>query len=260
MLLTIDVGNTETVFGVYDGAALKAHGRFSSVMQRTADEAWLVFRMWCDAERIEADSLNGVVISSVVPNLTPVFSDMSARHLQIEPLVVSTETVPGIKVRYESPGTVGADRLCNAVAGYSAYGGPLVVVDFGTATTFDAISAAGEYLGGVICLGLNGASQELHRVAAKLPKVDLAFPPNVIGRTTETSIQSGILWGAAVLVDGLVERIGTELGRPDVTAVATGGLAGMVAAHCRRIQHVDPFLTLEGMRLIYERAHAEGSS
>jgi type III pantothenate kinase len=254
MLLVIDAGNTETVFGLYRDEALVSRWRMSSHSGRTADEAWVLLRGWCDTQGLKPEDIRDAVISSVVPDLTALFSDMVLRHLRIRPLIVSSDTDTGIPIRTEAPATVGADRICNAVGGLAKYGAPLVVVDFGTAITFDVISGKGEYLGGLIGLGLRGAALELHRVAAKLPRVDLVFPPAVIGRNTETCIQAGLLWGAAAMVDGLISRIAGELGLPDVAAVATGGMADLVSSQCARIRHVDPFLTLEGMRIIHSRA------
>jgi type III pantothenate kinase len=253
MLLVVDVGNTETVFGLYEGETLKTTWRLSSHVNRTADEFWILLKMWCESMKLGVDEIAGVAISSVVPNLTSVFSDMASRHLRVDPLVVTADTDTGLAILYDSPRTVGADRICNAVGGTVKFGSPLIVVDFGTATTFDVISEKREYVGGLICLGLKGASQELHRVAAKLPKVDLVFPPAVVGRSTETSIQAGIMWGTAIMVDGLVDQIASELGVPSVQTVATGGMAGLIVSKSKRIQRVEPFLTLEGMRLIYQR-------
>jgi len=260
MLLVIDVGNTETVFGLYAGDALKTHWRLSSHVNRTADESWILLRMWCDSQNLRAADIRGVVISSVVPNLTSVFSDMASRHLKTDPLIVSSETDTGLVILYDTPRTVGADRICNAVGGIARHGTPLVIVDFGTATTFDVISEKKEYLGGMICLGLRGAAQELHRVAAKLPRVDLVFPDSVVGRNTETSIQSGIMWGTSIMVDGLVNAIAAELGVPDLRAVATGGMAELISAKSRRIRSVEPFLTLEGMKLIHRRIASRTTS
>jgi type III pantothenate kinase len=253
MLLVIDVGNTETVFGLYEGDVLKTTWRLSSHVNRTADESWILLKMWCESHNIRSGGIKGVVISSVVPNLTSVFSDMASRHLKIDPLIVSAETDTGLTILYDSPRMVGADRICNAVGGITKFGPPLIVVDFGTATTFDVISEKNEYIGGLICLGLKGASHELHRVAAKLPKVDLVFPSKVVGRNTETSIQAGIMWGTAIMVDGLVDRIASELGYPSLKVVATGGMAVLIVSKSKRIQYIEPFLTLEGMRIIYQR-------
>lgn len=254
MLLVIDAGNTETVFGLYRGDALVSRWRMSSHSGRTADEAWVLLKGWCDAEGLETDGIRNAVISSVVPDLTALFSDMAVRHLRLRPLVVSSDTDTGVPIRTDAPATVGADRICNAAGGIARYGAPLVVVDFGTAITFDVISAKGEYLGGAICLGLRGAARELHRVAAKLPRVDIVFPPSAVGRNTESGIQAGLLWGTAAMVDGLIGRMAAELNCPDITAVATGGMADLISSQCARIRHVDPFLTLEGMRIIHGRA------
>lgn len=256
MLLVIDAGNTETVFGLYRGRDLVSRWRMSSHSGRTADEAWVLLRGWCAAEGLEAAGIRDAVISSVVPDLTALFSDMAVRHLRVRPLVVSSDTDTGVPIRVDAPATVGADRICNAVGGLARYGAPLVVVDFGTAITFDVLSAKGEYLGGAICLGLRGAARELHRVAAKLPRVDLAFPPSAVGRNTESGIQAGLLWGTAAMVDGLIGRMAGELGGADIAAVATGGMADLISSQCARIRHVDPFLTLEGMRIIHQRAAA----
>lgn len=253
MLLVIDIGNTETSIGLYRGEKLKAHWRLSSRSPRTADECWILLKTWCETLGIRLDEIEGVVISSVVPSLTVVFEAVSKNRLGREPITVSAETDTGLVILYDSPRTVGADRICNAVAGYVYHGSPLIVVDFGTSTTFDVISERGEYLGGVIALGLMGASQELHRLAAKLPRVDLDFPPFVVGRTTETSIQSGIMWGTIAMVDGMVDKIQKEMGWNRFKVVATGGAAPLVVEKSERIQQMEPFLTLEGMRLIYDR-------
>lgn len=254
MLLVIDVGNTETVFGLYEEENLRAHWRLSSRMYRTSDECWIQIRMWCEARGLSISTIEGMVICSVVPSLTAVFREVSTGHFGIEPLVVTAETDTGLRILYDTPRAVGADRICNAVAGYAQYGGPLIVVDFGTTTTFDVVSEEEEYLGGVIALGVLSASQELHRLAAKLPRVDVVFPPLVVGKTTETSMQSGIMWGTVALVDGMVDRIVGEMGWKTFQVVATGGAASLLAEKSERIQTVEPFLTLEGMRLIYQRS------
>ena len=253
MLFVVDIGNTETVIGLYLRDDLKAHWRLSSKSPRTSDESWILLKMWCEAGRFSLSDIKGVVISSVVPSLTTVFKEMSTGHLGIQPLEVTAETDTGLSILYDTPRTVGADRICNAVGGYCLHGGPLIIVDFGTATTFDVISSKGEYLGGIISLGVKGASQELHRLSAKLPRVDLVFPPKVIGTTTETSMQSGILWGTVALVDGLVDNICRELALDRVRVIATGGIASMIIPKSKKIELVEPFLTLEGMRLIYKR-------
>jgi type III pantothenate kinase len=258
MLLVVDVGNTETVIGVYKKEDLKAHWKLSSKMPRTADECRALLRMWCEAQKIALVDVEGFVISSVVPSLTMVFREVAQKQFDVEPIVVTTETDSGLKILYDTPRTVGADRICNAVAGYVLYGGPLIIVDFGTATTFDVVSEKGDYVGGVISLGLVSASQELHRLAAKLPRVDLAFPSHVVGSSTEESMQSGIMWGTVALVDGMVDRIISEMNWESAQVISTGGLASMLVEKSERIQTVEPFLTLEGMRLIYQRLSRKG--
>ena len=257
MLLVIDVGNTETVLGLFRGETLAAHWRLSSTVHRTADECRILLKMWADEKAMDLSGLRGAVLSSVVPSLTAVFTEMVEEGFGIKPVLVNSETETGLQIRIESPRTLGADRICNAVAGFVRFGGPLVVVDFGTATTFDVVSAEGEYLGGAIALGIKSAAMELHRVAAKLPKVDLVFPESTIGKTTETSMQSGILWGTAAMVDGMIERIAAETGCFDIRVVATGGLAGLLYGKSKRIRFVEPFLTLEGMRIIYHKMKGE---
>lgn len=257
MLLVIDVGNTETVFGIYQKDTLLTHWRLSSPMYRTMDETWILLNGWCQLKQITVSQVRGVVISSVVPNLTSMLVEMTRKYLEIDPLVVSAEIDTGLVIRYETPKTVGADRICNAVGGIHRFGAPLVVVDFGTAITLDVISEHREYLGGIICLGLKAAAHQLHTVAAKLPRVELAFPKFVIGRDTETSIQSGLLWGTVTMIDGLIERIANELQISSIRAIATGGQAGLIAPYCRSIETVEPFLTLEGMKTIYNHIKSQ---
>jgi type III pantothenate kinase len=253
VLLVIDIGNTESVLGIYIKDQLKATWRLASRSPRTADECWALFQSWCVNSGIDFATLKGIVISSVVPSLTAVFQQMVTEHLDLKPIVVTSEIDTGVKIQYEVPEHVGADRICNAVAGASIYGTPLIVVDLGTATTFDVVSSEKVYLGGAIALGLMGASNELHRLAAKLPRVDLVFPQSVVGKTTEESIQSGILWGMIALIDGMVLKIKSEMNWKDVHVIGTGGAASLLQGRSKTIQHVNPLLTLEGMRLIYHR-------
>lgn len=257
MLLAIDVGNTEMVFGIYRGDTLCTHWRLSSSIYRTTDETWILFNGWCLLQQIPVTEVQGVVISSVVPNLTSMLVEMSRKYLQLDPLVISAEIDTGLVIRYESPKAVGADRICNTVGGIKRWGAPLIIVDFGTAITLDVVSAKNEYLGGIICLGLKAAAHQLHTVAAKLPRVELTFPKCVIGRDTETSIQSGLLWGAVTMIDGLIERIAKELDVATIRAIATGGQAEFIAPHCHRIETIEPFLTLEGMKTIYYRIESQ---
>ena len=253
MLLVVDVGNTETVLGLFGEKALEARWRMSSRVPRTGDEVWILLKLWCETSGFRTSDIAGVVVSSVVPTWTSVFADLSRIRLSQEPLIVDADLDTGLTVLIDSPQTVGADRICNAVAGFARFGGPLVVIDFGTATTFDVISPKGEYLGGVITLGLHGLSQELHRVAAKLPKVDLVFPPAVVGRTTETCMQSGVMWGTLCMMEGMVDRIVREMGWNDCRIVATGGIAPLVIGRSKIACRIEPDLTLEGMRILYQR-------
>jgi type III pantothenate kinase len=252
MLLAIDVGNTHTVLGIYDGDRLVADWRMASLTHRTVDENWLTIKSFCADAQIPLAGINGVGISSVVPDLTDVFESLARKYFKVEPVTVTASLDLGIRVLYTDPAVVGADRLCNAIAGFRKYGGPLVVIDFGTATTFDVISASGDYLGGVITLGLESTAAELHRRAAKLPKIELRFPSSVIGKETEASIQSGVMFGTVDAVEGTIRRIAAELGtKPRV--IATGGLSGIIAAHTTVIEACEPSLVLDGVRLIYER-------
>ena len=252
MLLAIDVGNTHTVIGVFDGQRLAADWRMASLTHRTVDENWLTIKSFCTDAAIPLNTIDGVGISSVVPDLTDVFESLARKYFKVEPVTVTASIDLGIRVLYTDPSAVGADRLCNAIAGYRKYGGPLVIIDFGTATTFDVVSGSGDYMGGVITLGLESTAAELHRRAARLPKIELRFPSSVIGRETESSMQSGVMFGTVDAVEGTVRRISAELGtKPRV--IATGGLAGIVASHTKVIEACEPSLVLDGVRLIYER-------
>lgn len=252
MLLAIDVGNTHTVIGIFDGEKLAADWRMASLTHRTVDENWLTIKSFCADSAIPTGSITGVGISSVVPDLTDVFESLARKYFHVEPVTVTASLDLGIRVLYTDPSVVGADRLCNAIAGFRKYGGPLVVIDFGTATTFDVISASGDYLGGVITLGLESTASELHRRAAKLPKIELRFPSSVIGKETEASMQSGVMFGAVDAVEGTIRRISAELGTTP-RVIATGGLAGILAARTKVIEACEPSLVLDGVRMIYER-------
>jgi type III pantothenate kinase len=253
LLLVVDIGNTEVVLGVYRDVKLEATWRLSSQAPRTSDECWILFKNWCIDAGIDFAAISGTVISSVVPSLTDVYQSMVSAHLAPEPVLVSAETDIGLKIRYQIPQQVGADRLCNSLAAIALYGAPAIVVDLGTATTFDVVTENCEYLGGAISLGLMGASNELHRLAAKLPRVDLKFPARVVGTTTEESMQSGIMWGTVSLIDGMVEKIAAEMHWAKMHVIGTGGASKLIAKYSRTIEQYNPFLTLEGMRLIYHR-------
>jgi type III pantothenate kinase len=250
MLLAIDVGNTHTVIGLYDGERLVADWRIASLTHRTADENWLAIKSFCIEAGIPPSGISGVGISSVVPDLTDIFEAMARKYLKVEPVTVSASLNLGITIFYKDPTAVGADRICNAIAGFAKYGGPLIIIDFGTATTYDVVSKEGDYLGGVIALGLETSAAELHRRAAKLPKIELHFPSSVIGRETVSSMQAGIMFGSVDAVEGIVGRIRKELGTKS-RVIATGGLSGIIAAQTSVIEAVEPSLVLDGIRLIY---------
>jgi type III pantothenate kinase len=252
MLLAIDIGNTHTVVGVFREGDLIADWRMTSHAYRTGDESWLVIRSFLESGGIDRKDISGVGISSVVPNLTDMFEELSRRFLGCEPVSVSSELDLGFAIQYIDPKAVGADRLCNAVAGFRRYGGPLIIIDFGTATTYDVIAKNGDYLGGVITLGLESSAAELHRRAARLPKIELRFPEKIVGRETVTSMQAGIMFGTVEAVEGIIRRIAQELGTTP-RVIATGGLSGVIAQHTKIIEASEPSLVLEGIRLIYER-------
>jgi len=252
MLLTIDVGNTNTVLGVFDGAALRAHWRLTTRREQTADEYGILLRNLFAGSGLEPRAVDAVALASVVPPLTPVLVELSREYLGREPLVIGPGVKTGMPILYEPPGDVGADRIVNGVAAFAAYGGPVIVVDFGTATTFDVITRKGEYAGGVICPGIGISADALFQRAARLPRVDVRHPGKVVGRSTVGSMQSGLYFGYAAMCEGLIAKIRAELGEP-ARVVATGGLAGTLASEIPSIEAVDPVLTLTGLRLIFER-------
>ena len=250
MLLAVDVGNTNVTLALFEGERLVADWRVTSHRERTADELAVELSQLFALRGFDLDVVTGVVISSVVPNLNPALIEASRRYLNCEPVMVGPGVKTSVRVRYENPKDVGADRIANALAAFSKYGGPVVVIDFGTAVTYDAISAEGDYLGGAIAPGVEISLDALVSHTAMLRRVEAVAPDSVIGRNTITSIQSGLIWGFVAQVEGMVERMIAELGGK-ATVVATGGQAGMVAGLTHVIQAVDPLLTLEGLRLIY---------
>lgn len=252
MLLAIDIGNTHTVLGIYDEKKLKEYFRVASNHSLTVDESGILVKQLFE----EYNKIRGVVICSVVPPLTPVYEEMSKKFLKVHPVMVSSDLPLGIKILYDDPKTVGADRLANAVAAYEIYGGPAIVVDLGTATTFDVISEKGEYLGGAIAPGIETSSLNLFQKASQLFKVSLEKPKKAIGTNTEESLRSGIIFGAVGQIDEIVKRIKEELkqrrsSKRKPKVIATGGLAYLVAKETKTIEQVNPTLTLEGLRRIY---------
>jgi type III pantothenate kinase len=252
MLLAADVGNTEIVLGVFRGPELVHTWRLSTRPERTSDELALALDGLMAREAISfATDLDGLVVASVVPDVTAAFREMAARSFAFPPVVVGPGTKTGVPILTDNPREVGADRVVNTLATFSRFGGPAIVVDFGTATNFDVVSEHGEFLGGVIAPGMQASAASLFSRTARLTRVELVAPPNVVGTSTVEAIQSGLIFGAAGQVDAIVRRIQAEVGR--ATVVATGGLAPVVIPHCETVQHHEPWLTLEGLRLVFER-------
>ncbi len=247
MLLAIDVGNTQTVFGLYEGERLAEHRRIATESQRTGDELTALLR-----SLLELDAVDGICLASTVPLLVRAYEEVAA-GVEVPLLVVEPGTKTGIPLRHDAPLEIGPDRIVNAVAAKERYGSPCIVVDFGTSTNFDVVSADGEYVGGVLAPGIEISMDALFARAARLLKVDFVEPPSPIGKTTATALQSGLVYGFAGQVDGIVERIRAELGDGAAPVIATGGLADLIAPHAKTIERVDPFLTLEGLRLVWER-------
>jgi type III pantothenate kinase len=259
MLLAIDVGNTNIVLGVFDGDRLIESWRLATMRERTSDEIGIWVAQLFEHRAVDANKVTGIVMGSVVPPLTSTFMKMAQRYFGMKPLNVDSSVDTGMPILYKNPSEVGADRILNGVAAYRLYGhdrhAPMIVVDFGTATTFDVISMKGEYLGGVITPGLQISADALFQRAARLPRVDVRKPCEVIGKTTVSAIESGLYYGYVGLVDGVVRRIQAELGQTAV-CIATGGLASVIAPEVALIEVVNPDLTLHGLRMVWERNRA----
>jgi type III pantothenate kinase len=252
MLLVIDVGNTNIVYGLFEGEELRHQFRVESGRGRTADEYAVVLKQLCEMHGIAPAQVDAAIIASVVPALTEPMVGLVKRAFNLEPKIVGPGIRSGMAILYENPREVGADRIVNAVAAFEKVKGGVIVVDFGTATTFDCVTPKGEYLGGVIAPGIQISADALFSRAARLPRVEIAQPPKVVGKNTVHSMQSGIVYGYVGLVDGVVERLKQELGYP-CEVIATGGLASLIAPLTHTIKDVDPNLTLTGLRLLHER-------
>jgi type III pantothenate kinase len=246
VLLAVDVGNTQTALGLYSGSELSDNWRLATERSTTADELGVLL-----SGLLDFDVVDGICLASTVPVLVREWELLAAKWAEARLLVVGPGVKTGIPIRYDDPREVGSDRIVNAVAAKERYGAPVIVVDFGTSTNFDVVSPEGEYVGGVLAPGIEISMEALFSRAARLVKVDYAAPPIVIGKTTVGGLQSGLVYGFAGQVDGIVGRIREELGA-EARAIATGGLADLVAPHSRTIEHVDPFLTLDGLRLVWE--------
>jgi type III pantothenate kinase len=252
VLLAVDIGNTNVVFGLYEGQDLKQTFRASTVSTRTADEYGVLMRQMLTLRGYDPSSVSAAIMASVVPPITDVIADAVRHAFAREPLIVGPGLKTGIAVLYENPRDVGADRICNAVAAYEKVRGGVIVVDFGTATTFDCISPKGEYIGGVIVPGIQVSLDGLLGRAAKLARIEIAEPPRVVGRNTTHALQSGLIHGYAALVDGLVQKIEVELAFP-CAVIATGTLIQHLLKHTKKVEAVEPFLTLNGLRILHER-------
>ncbi len=253
MILVMDVGNTNIVLGVYEGKKLLQHWRMGTDKEKASDEFGMfivsLFYNW----KLEKEKVEAVIIGSVVPQIMYSLDHAIKKYFNIDPIIVGPGIKTGINIKYENPREVGADRIVNAVAGYELYGGPVIIVDFGTATKFEAVTSKGEYLGGAICPGVKIAADALFQKTAKLPKIELVKPESVIGRSTIANLQSGIIFGHIGQVDYIVAKMKKEMKEDNIKVVATGGLARLIAGESSMIDEINGLLTLDGLRIIYER-------
>jgi type III pantothenate kinase len=253
MIVVMDVGNTNIVFGVYEGEKLLNYWRMTTDKDKTSDEFGMFLINIFNHEKIDVGNIEAVVIASVVPPIMYSLERAIKKYLKLDPIVVGPGVKTGINIKYENPREVGADRIVNAVAALELYKGPVIIVDFGTATTFCAVTSNGEYLGGVICPGIKISAEALFQKAAKLPRIELAKPDTVIGRNTVSSMQSGIVYGYVGKVDYIVKRIKKEMKEDNIKVIATGGLARMIASESETIDEINGLLSLGGLRIIYDK-------
>ena len=252
MIFVVDVGNTNIVLGVYDGDELKHHWRIETHRNRTGDEYGMVIKSLFDYANLSFTDINGIIISSVVPPIMFSLEKMCEKYFHVKPIIVGPGTKTGLNIKYDNPREVGADRIVNAVAAIQEYGSPLIIVDFGTATTYCYVNENKQYVGGVIAPGINISTEALYTRASKLPRIEIARPESVVGRNTVSAMQSGVLFGYVGQVDGIVKRIKDET-NTNPKVIATGGLANLIAKETSTIDVVEPFLTLKGLLLIYHR-------
>ncbi len=254
MLLVIDIGNTDIVIGVFESEALTGQWRIATHLHKTADEYGLLLSQLLLTQKRSVSGISGIIISSVVPPLTPLFQELSTRYFSVNPMVVTDQLKTGLRLCYENPKEIGADRIVNAAAAYHLYGGPVVIVDLGTATTFCVVSESGDYLGGAIAPGMALSAEALVNRAAKLPRIEFNKPSSVIGKDTVSSMQSGLFFGYVGLISEMIKRMHAEIG-VKTPVIATGGLSTLIAPECRIISKIHPTLTLEGLMIIYRMNH-----
>ena len=252
MLLAIDVGNSNNVIGLFSGEKLLTHWRIRTEWNRTADEYWVLIKEFILLNNVETEIIDDIIIACVVPPLVPILQGMAKKYFLCEPLIVGPGVKTGISILYRNPSEVGADRIVNSVAAFEKYGGPLIIVDFGTAPTFDVVSDKGEYLGGCIFPGVQISLEALFKNTAKLPRVDMTLPEKVIGKSTVESLRSGAVYGFSGMVEAIVSQIKDELDQ-NARVIATGGVLDWITNKTSVIDTLDPFLTLDGLRIIYEK-------